>query len=109
MLKFRVDYGHEEVKVKFGKDPRQYSTTTKEFLSDDAGNIKGVNTVQVEWIKSSTGQWSMKELPGTEKHYAADLILLAMGFMGPEKVVPTEISEYLYIFLYYIICHLVTF
>lgn len=115
---FRVDYGHEEVKgsfskqiqikssfvrceknnlnfsftVKFGKDPRQYSTTTKEFVDDGKGNIKGVNTIQVEWTQSPTGQWSMKEVPGTEKYYPADLILLAMGFLGPEKTVPNQLN-----------------
>lgn len=89
---FRVDYGHEEVRVKWGKDPRQYSTTTKEFVSDGNGHIKGVNTVQVEWTQSPTGQWSMKEVAGSEKYYPADLILLAMGFLGPEKAAPTEMN-----------------
>lgn len=65
---FRVDYGHEEVRVKFGKDPRQYSTTTKEFVDDGKGNVKGVNTVQVEWTQSATGAWSMKEMPGMALH-----------------------------------------
>lgn len=88
----RVDYGHEEVKIKFGKDPRQYSTTTKQFLDDGNGNLTGVNTVEVEWTKSPTGQWQMKEVPGTEKHHPADLILLAMGFLGPEKNVTTDIG-----------------
>lgn len=89
---FRVDYGHEEVRVKWGKDPRQYSTTTKEFVSDGNGHIKGVNTVQVEWTQSPTGQWSMKEVAGSEKYYPADLILLAMGFLGPEKAAPIEMN-----------------
>lgn len=89
---FRVDYGHDEVKVKFGKDPRQYSTTTKEFVDDGKGNIKGVNTVQVKWTQSPTGQWSMTEEAGSEKYYEADLILLAMGFLGPEKAVPTQLG-----------------
>lgn len=89
---FRVDYGHEEVKVKFGKDPRHYEITAKEFLDDGNGNIKGVNTVRVEWTKTPTGQWQMKEVAGSEQLYPADLILLAMGFLGPEKKVPTEIG-----------------
>lgn len=80
------------IAVKFGKDPRQYSTTTKEFVDDGKGNIKGVNTIQVEWTQSPTGQWSMKEMPGSEKYYPADLILLAMGFLGPEKTVPNELG-----------------
>lgn len=79
--------------MKFGKDPRQYSTTTKEFLDDGKGSLTGVNTVEVEWTKSPTGQWQMKEVPGSEKHHPADLILLAMGFLGPEKNVPTEIGK----------------
>lgn len=89
---FRVDYGHDEVRVKFGKDPRQYLTTTKEFIGDDNGNIKGVNTIEVEWTKTPTGQWSMQEVAGSEKYFPADLILLAMGFLGPEKIVPTELA-----------------
>lgn len=89
----RVDYGHEEVKVKFGKDPRQYSTTTKQFLDDGNGNLTGVNTIEVEWTKSPTGQWQMKEVPGTEKHHPAELILLAMGFLGPEKNVTKDIGK----------------
>lgn len=78
--------------MKYGKDPRQYSTTTKEFVDDGNGNIKGVNTIQVEWTQSATGQWSMKEVSGSEKYYPADLILLAMGFLGPEKTVPNELG-----------------
>ncbi|EDW78848.2 uncharacterized protein Dwil_GK12671 [Drosophila willistoni] len=88
---FRVDYGHEEVKLNTGKDPRQYCTTTKEFVGEN-GHIKGVNTVQVEWTKTETGQWRMQEVAGSEKYFAADLILLAMGFLGPEKTVPGELG-----------------
>lgn len=78
--------------MNFGKDPRQYSITTKEFLNDGNGNVTGVNTVRVEWTKSPTGQWQMKEVAGSEQHYPAQLILLAMGFLGPEKKVPTDIG-----------------
>lgn len=90
---FRVDYGHEEVRVKFGKDPRQYCTTVKEFIGEN-GTIKSVKTIQVEWTQSNNGQWSMKEVEGSENYFEADLILLAMGFLGPEKIVPNEISEF---------------
>lgn len=64
-------------------------------MDDGNGNIKGVNTVQVEWAKSPTGQWQMNEVAGSEKHYPADLILLAMGFIGPEKKVPTVMGKIL--------------
>lgn len=89
---FRVDYGHEEVRVKFGKDPRQYQTTTKEFIGDENGNVKGVNTIEVEWTQNQAGQWNMKEIEGSEKYFPADLILLAMGFLGPEKTIANELG-----------------
>lgn len=55
--------------------------------------MKAVKTIEVEWTKSSTGAWQMNEVAGTEKLHPADLILLAMGFLGPEKNVPTEIGK----------------
>lgn len=89
---FKVDYGHEEVKVKFGKDPRAYSTLTKEFLDDGNGKVSGVRSVQVEWTKDENGRWKMDEIEGTEKVYKADLVLLAMGFLGPEKYIISELE-----------------
>lgn len=85
--------------MKFGKDPRQYSTTAKDFVGDENGNVKGVNTVQVEWTKTEAGQWKMSEVPGSEKYYPTQLVMLAMGFLGPEKTIPNEISEYFEQFL----------
>ncbi|BGP23632.1 glutamate synthase [NADH] [Rhodotorula toruloides] len=82
---FRVDYGHTEVAAHFGKDPREYSISTKEFISDGNGKIKGVNTVRVEWTKNALGQWQMSEIPGSEQFFPADLIFLALGFLGPEE------------------------
>nr|XP_049703024.1 uncharacterized protein LOC110374537 [Helicoverpa armigera] len=89
---FRVDYGHEEVKVKFGSDPRKFSTLTKEFLDDGEGNVCGVSAVEVEWTRGAGGRWEMKELPGTNKVYKADLVLLAMGFLGPERYVANQLD-----------------
>lgn len=91
---FRVDYGHEEVRVKFGKDPRQYLTTVKEFVDNGSGSIKGVNTIQVEWTKNDKGAWAMVEVTGSEKYYPADLVLLAMGFLGPEKELIKDLGEF---------------
>lgn len=82
---FRVDYGHAEVTAKFGNDPREYSILSKEFVNDGNGNVAGIETVQVDWQKDESGKWQMSEVAGSEKTYAADLVLLAMGFMGPEK------------------------
>lgn len=81
---FKQDYGHSEVQAHFGKDPREYSIVTKEFVSDGNGKVKGLNTIRVEWSQDASGRWSMKELAGTEQYFQADLVLLSMGFMGPE-------------------------
>ncbi|XP_069156175.1 uncharacterized protein [Procambarus clarkii] len=89
---FKVDYGHEEVKLKFGRDPREYSTLTKEFLDDGTGKVAGVRTVKVEWTKDECGRWKMDEVEGSEKVYKADLVLLAMGFLGPERYIINELE-----------------
>ncbi|KAK0097828.1 hypothetical protein PV326_013412 [Microctonus aethiopoides] len=89
---FKVDYGHEEVSLKFGRDPRQFSTLSKEFLDDGNGNVAGIKTVTVEWTKDATGRWNMKEVEGSEKIYKCDLVLLAMGFLGPEKEIAQELN-----------------
>ena len=54
-------------------------------VGDAAGNVKELHTVEVEWVKNGDGRFAMKEMPGTEKVWPADLVLLAMGFLGPEK------------------------
>ena len=82
---YRLDYGQEEAAAKFGADPRVYLTTAKRFVSDDHGQVKAVHTVQVQWERNENGQWMPKEVPGTEQVRPAQLILLAMGFLGPEQ------------------------
>ncbi|KAH8914660.1 glutamate synthase [Atractiella rhizophila] len=82
---FRVDYGHTEVSSHFGKDPREFCISTKEFVSDENGHIKGINTVRVEWNQDNNGQFRMKEVPGSEQYFPCDLCLLALGFLGPEE------------------------
>jgi len=61
------------VSAHFGKDPREYSISTKEFVSDGNGKIKGINTVRVAWEKDALGQWRMSEVPGSEQFFPADL------------------------------------
>ncbi|OUT21729.1 hypothetical protein CAS74_002698 [Pichia kudriavzevii] len=82
---FRVDYGHAEVKEHYGKDPREYSILSKEFVGDDDGNVKGIKTVRVEWKRSDSGAWQMQEIPGSDEFFPADVVLLSMGFIGPES------------------------
>ena len=89
---FKVDYGHEEVKVKWGGDPRRYNTMSKRFLGDQDGRVSGVETVMVEWTKDEAGAWKMSELAGSEKTYKCQMVLLAMGFLGPEKAVLDQLE-----------------
>jgi glutamate synthase (NADPH/NADH) small chain len=82
---YRLDYGQEEAAAKFGADPRVYLTTAKKFIGDDHGQVKEVLTVQIQWERNDKGQFIPKEVPGTEKIIPAQLVLLAMGFLGPEQ------------------------
>jgi glutamate synthase (NADPH/NADH) small chain len=82
---YRLDYGQEEAAAKFGEDPRVYLTTAKKFSGDDHGRVKEVLTVQIRWERNEKGQFVPKEVPGTERVQRADLVLLAMGFLGPEQ------------------------
>ncbi|KAI9792297.1 MAG: glutamate synthase [NADH] [Peltula sp. TS41687] len=91
---FRVDYGHSEVKTTYGKDPREYCVLSKEFVDDGEGKVKGINTIRVEWTKSASGGWDMKQLEGTEQFFPADIVLLSMGFLGPEdRVLGNEVEK----------------
>lgn len=89
----QVDYGHEEVAVKWDcGDPRRYNTMSKEFLKDADGRLSGIRTVMVEWKKDSDGRWKMSEVEGSEKVFECQLALLAMGFLGPEKPILQELG-----------------
>ncbi len=81
---YKVDYGHEESAEVYGSDPRVYSISGKEFLRNEDGSLKGIKTVEVDS--------NFQEVPGTEKDWQADLILLAMGFLGPEHYAVEELS-----------------
>lgn len=80
----KTDYGHAEAEYSFGKDPREYCISTKEFVGDANGNVIGVRTIRVEWKKNEAGQFGMSEIPGSEEYFEADLVFLALGFLGPE-------------------------
>ena len=71
---FRIASAHEE-----GGD-RVYSVSTKELVGDDQGRVKALRLVEVR-----RGEQGFEEVPGTEREIPADLVLLAMGFVGPEK------------------------
>jgi glutamate synthase (NADPH/NADH) small chain len=89
---YRMDYGQEEAAAKFGADPRIYSTTAKKFLADDTGKVRAVVVVEVKWAKNDKGQWVPQDVPGTERELPAQLVLLAMGFVGPEQGILEELG-----------------
>jgi glutamate synthase (NADPH/NADH) small chain len=82
---YKMDYGQEEAAAKFGDDPRVYLTTATHFEGDENGNVKAVHVVNVEWKKDDKGNFGPQKIPGTEKVLPAQLVLLAMGFLGPEQ------------------------
>jgi glutamate synthase (NADPH/NADH) small chain len=82
---YRLDYGQEEAKEVFGADPRIYLTTVKKFIGDADGHVKEALTVQIKWDKDAQGRFVPTEVPGTEKVLPTQLVLLAMGFLGPEQ------------------------
>ena len=68
-------------------DPREYCISTKDFVLDDEGKLIGLNTVRVEWTKDNVGRWKMEEVPGSSKFFPAQLVFLALGFLGPQNEV----------------------
>lgn len=82
---YKMDYGQEEAAAQFGEDPRGYLTTTTKFEGDEHGQVKAIHTVQVQWEKNEKGQFIPAPISGTEKVLPAQLVLLAMGFLGPEQ------------------------
>lgn len=89
---YKLDYGQEEAKAVFGDDPRKYLVTAKKFVGDANGNVKGIQIVQVDWQKDANGRFVPKEVPGSEKEIPADLVLLAMGFLGPEDTILSQLK-----------------
>ena len=89
---FRVDYGHAEVAAKFGADPRVFSILSKEFLDDGSGRVSGIRAATVEWALDESGRFQMSEVPGSEQVFEADLVLLAMGFLGPEDTLVQKLG-----------------
>ncbi|MBX3442722.1 MAG: glutamate synthase subunit beta [Planctomyces sp.] len=81
---FRVDYGHAEGEAVFGRDPREFSIETIEFIGDDEGRVKALKTVLVDWAYPDPKGAPFSRVAGTEREWPADLVFLALGFLGPE-------------------------
>jgi glutamate synthase (NADPH/NADH) small chain len=83
----RLDYGQEEAAACFGADPRQYLVTAKRFVGDKHGQVQETHIVSVEWAKDDKGRFVSREIPGSGKVLRSQLVLLAMGFLGPEDTI----------------------
>jgi glutamate synthase (NADPH/NADH) small chain len=88
---YRLDYAQEEAAARFGADPRVYLTTVKRIEGDAAGRVRALTTVEIKW-EHSAGRLLPLEVPGSERTHPAQLILLAMGFLGPEQPLLTEMG-----------------
>ena len=83
----RVDYAHQESAAKFGDDPRLYCINTVEFIDDGNGGLAGMRTVDV-----ALEDGRFRDLEGTERVWEAQLVFLAMGFLGPEHAVSERLG-----------------
>jgi glutamate synthase (NADPH) small chain len=83
----RTDYGHEESASRFGTDPRVYAISSTEFVDDGNGRVRAVRTIDVEF---KGGRF--EPIPGTEREWPADLVFLAMGFLGPEAPIAERLG-----------------
>ena len=77
-LIYRTSSAHEEGGV------RVYAINTERFADDGAGRVAALHTHRVEQVFSN-GRMSFEKIPDTEREYPADLVLLALGFTGPER------------------------
>ncbi|MEZ6048791.1 MAG: glutamate synthase subunit beta [Planctomycetaceae bacterium] len=89
---FRVDYGHEEAAAVFGEDPRQFEVSTLEFIGDNNGNLTGLKICEVDWTKPIKGGPPFSQIDGSQKVLKADLVFLALGFLGPESPVADQLG-----------------
>jgi glutamate synthase (NADPH) small chain len=89
---FRIDYGHAEAAAKFGSDPREFCISTVEFIDDGEGNVVGLKSCEVDWSKPVPNGPPFSPVEGTEKVWDADLVFLALGFLGPESPVAEQLG-----------------
>lgn len=89
---YKQDYGQKEAEAIFGKDPRQFQTRVKKMIGDENGNIKEVQTVRVEWDIDSNGRMISSDVVGSEEIHKVEMLLLALGFSGPEDTIIKEMG-----------------
>ncbi|GIR81848.1 MAG: dihydropyrimidine dehydrogenase subunit A [Flavobacteriaceae bacterium] len=85
-FKYKTSSSHEE-----GSE-REFSIMTKEFVMDEDGRLSGLKTVQVRWEKQEGERPKLIEEPNSEKEWPCDLVLLALGFTGPEPTLAEQLG-----------------
>lgn len=84
----KTDYGQEEAIAVFGKDPRVYQTTVKEFIANEKGEVCKAKLVKLESkFDKKAGRNIMAEVAGSEYEVPVDLVLIAAGFLGSQSYV----------------------
>ncbi|GAB4172884.1 MAG: glutamate synthase subunit beta [Terrimicrobiaceae bacterium] len=81
---YKMDYGQEEAAAVQGEDPRVYEVTAKQFIAGEDGRVAQVEIVNIEWQPDESGRFTPREVEGSSRIIPADLVLLALGFLGPE-------------------------
>jgi glutamate synthase (NADPH/NADH) small chain len=77
-LRMRTSSSHEEGAA------RDFAVLTKRCVGKD-GKVTALDCVRIDWVKGPDGRMAMVEVPGSTFQLKADLVLLAMGFLGPRK------------------------
>lgn len=88
---YRQDYGHQEAEAVFGRDPRRFSVLSKAFIDNGNGHVAGIKTVDIDWSKPDENA-PFSEVPYSERTWEAELVLLSMGFLGPEADVIEQLD-----------------
>jgi glutamate synthase (NADPH/NADH) small chain len=85
---YKMDYGQEEAAALWGADPRRYLVNARRLVGDAAGVVTAIETVEIEWVHAPGARPEMHDRHGTETSLPAELVLIAMGFVGPEQSLP---------------------
>jgi glutamate synthase (NADPH/NADH) small chain len=88
---YKMDYGQEEAAALYGQDPRQYLVTASKFEGNENGEVKAIHVHNIEWTEEG-GRFIPKKVEGSDRVIPADLVLLAMGFLGPENTIIEELG-----------------
>jgi glutamate synthase (NADPH) small chain len=87
----KTDYGQQEAIYKQGQDPREYLVMTEKFEGKD-GKLTALHVCKVNWAKNESGRMTPVKVEGSERIIEADLCFLAMGFLGPEDEISTQLD-----------------